>query len=209
MALDSTSPAECEPRTDTADEGAVNAQDAESSVGESAHPPAGNIRPRHRRWSRTRVGLCAGLIIVLALGGLLGWVGYGLHREHAVTERRDGYLAVGRQAALNLTTIDWQSVDSDIQRIVDSSTSDFRDEFTARSKPFAEVVRQAGSKSVGTVVAAGVQSESDEGAQVLVAVSVKTATRVAPQQDPRSWRMQISVQQTDAGMKVSKVLFVG
>jgi Mce-associated membrane protein len=54
-----------------------------------------------------------------------------------------------------LTAIDYTHVNADVQRILDSSTGRFRDDFQNRSQPFVDVVEQAQSKSEATVTAAG------------------------------------------------------
>ncbi|EUA58499.1 hypothetical protein I550_1642 [Mycobacterium intracellulare 1956] len=115
---------------------------------------------------------------------------------------------IGRQGALNLTTIDWQHADADVQRILDSATGTFYDDFSHRSKPFIDVVKKAQSKSVGTITEAGLESQSGNEAQVLVAVSVKTSNLGAAEQDPRHWRMRVIVQKVGNDMKVSNVAFV-
>ena len=96
------------------------------------------------------------------------------------------FLQVGRQGALNLTTIDFAEADTDIQRILDSATGTFYDDFSKRSQPFVDVVKQAHSKSVGTVTEAGLESASADQAQVLVAVSVKTSNAGAAEQPARA-----------------------
>jgi Mce-associated membrane protein len=119
------------------------------------------------------------------------------------------FLAVGRQGALNLTTIDFEHVDDDVKRILDSATGPFYDQFQQRAQPFAEVVKQVKSKSVGNVTEAGLESASATEAKVLVAVTVNTAIAGQPQQAPRAWRMRISVQKVgDGDAKVSNVEFV-
>jgi hypothetical protein len=64
-----------------------------------------------------------------------------------------------RQGALNLTTIDWQNADRDVQRILNGATGQFHDEFATRSQPFVDVIKQAKSTSVGTIAEAGLESE--------------------------------------------------
>ena len=118
------------------------------------------------------------------------------------------FLQVGRQAALNLTTIDFEHADEDVQRVLDSSTGTFYDDFNARAQPFKEVVKQAKSKSVGTIAEAGVETETEDGADVLVAVTVRTSNAGAAEQEPRAWRMRITVQKVDDGAKVANVRFV-
>ncbi len=109
---------------------------------------------------------------------------------------------------MNLTTIDFEHADEDVQRVLDSSTGTFYDDFQARAQPFKEVVKQAKSKSVGTVAEAGVESETEDGAEVLVAVTVKTSNAGAAEQEPRAWRMRITVQKVGDEAKVANVRFV-
>ena len=152
--------------------------------------------------SHVRLATIAGLVLVLALGGLTGWLGFRAYESRQAEQQRKLFLQVGRQGALNLTTIDYQHADADVQRILDSATGTFYDDFQKRAQPFVDVVKQAQSKSVGTISEAGLESESDDEAQVLVAVTVKTSNAGAPEQEPRAWRMRISVQKVGDEAKV-------
>src|SRR5262249_12015160 len=138
----------------------------------------------------------------------IGWLGYRAYESRQAQAQRSLFLEVGRQSALNLTTISYTEADADVQRILNSATAPFHDDFQKRSQPFVEVVKQAQSTSVGTITEAGLQSTDGDHGDVLVAVSVKTSTAGAPEQQPRAWRMRISVQKTDDGGKVSNVEFV-
>ncbi|BBX27094.1 tetratricopeptide repeat protein [Mycolicibacterium alvei] len=158
--------------------------------------------------SPLRLALIAGLIGVVALGGLTGWLGFRAHQSQQAKEERELYLQVARQGALNLTTIDYQNVDSDVQRILDSATGQFHDDFSQRAEPFVDVVKKAQSKSVGTVTDAGLESVTGDEAQAIVAVTVKTSNIGVPEQQPRSWRMRMTVQKVGEGVKVSNVGFV-
>ncbi len=155
-----------------------------------------------------RLAIRAGLAIVVVLAGLAGWLGYRMYQSHQAEQRRNLFVEVARQGALNLTTIDYTRVDADVQRIIDSATGAFYDDFQKRSQPFIEVVKQAQSKSDGSIVDAGLQSESGDQAQVLVAVNVNTSTAGVAEPQPRGWRMRISVQKIGDGAKVSNVEFV-
>jgi Mce-associated membrane protein len=95
-----------------------------------------------------------------------------------------------------------------VQRILDSATGTFYDDFQKRAGPFVEVVKQAKSKSVGTVTEAGLESDTGTEAEVLVAVAVKTSNAGAAEQQPRLWRMRITVQKMGDDVKVSNVEFV-
>jgi Mce-associated membrane protein len=224
MADDAT-PAEGEERESTpAVDGAV--EDGESAVAEAEASASDDVAEEAEgdgddevadydeaalakpRMSHVRLATIVGLVLVVALAGLTGWLGFRTYQSHKADEERNLFLQVGRQGALNLTTIDWQQADANVQRILDSATGTFYDDFQKRAGPFVEVVKQAQSKSVGTIAEAGLESESDNSAQVLVAVTVKTSNAGAPEQAPRAWRMRISVQKAGDEAKVSNVEFV-
>jgi Mce-associated membrane protein len=188
--------------TDAVDEEDAELEDYDEEALDEAAAPA---KPR---MSHVRLATIAGLVAVVALAALSGWLGYRTYQSHQAEEQRNLFLQVGRQGALNLTSIDWEKADADVARILDGATGTFYDEFEQRAKPFVEVVKQAQSKSVGTISEAGLESESGDGAQVLVAVSVNTSNAGAPEQQPRAWRMRISVQKVGDEAKVSKVEFV-
>jgi len=187
---------------DAPDEG-ESSEDSDDAADEEA-PPA---KPR---MSHVRLATIAGLVLVVALAGLTGWLGFRTYQSHQVNEQEKLFLSVGRQGALNLTTIDWQHADADVQRILDSATGTFYDDFQKRAQPFVEVVKQAQSTSVGTIAEAGIDPATitNDGAEVLVAVSVKTSNAGAPDQAPRAWRMRITVQKAGDEAKVSNVEFV-
>jgi Mce-associated membrane protein len=158
--------------------------------------------------SHMRRALVSGTIVALVLTALVGWLGLAAYQSHRAQQQRELFIQAGRQGALNLTTIDWQHADSDVQRIVDSATGTFRDEFAERRQPFIEVVKKSQSKTVGTITEAGLESESGDEAQLMVAVSVKTSSLGAAEQSPRAWRMRISVTKVGNEVKISNVRFV-
>lgn len=204
-------PAEME--SDTAEDSEVieeydlEAEDSEADEAEASEADEAEAAPRSPM-SHVKVALIAGLVGVLALAGLTAWMGYRTYEANRDEHRRELFLQVGRQGALNLTTIDWQNAEADVQRILDSATGTFYDDFQQRAQPFVEVVKQAQSKSVGTVAEAGLESAGANEAQVLVAVTVKTSNAGAPEQEPRAWRMRISVEKIGDDAKVSNVEFV-
>lgn len=184
---------------------AVEDSDAAADDEDESPDPA----PTKRPMSRLRLATLVGSVVVVALGGLAGWLGLRAYHSYQTEQQRDLFVQVARQQALNLTTIDWQHADGDVQRILDSATGTFHDDFTARAQPFIDVVKQVQSKSVGTITEAGLESVSGDEAQVLVTVSVKTSLTNMPEPQPRFWRMRISVHTlSEDQAKVSNVSFV-
>ncbi len=164
--------------------------------------------PRRQRPSVTGVAIAAGGVVVIALGSMVGWQGYRAAEVRQAQETRNAIVAAARQGAIDLTTIDFATVDTDIKRILDASSGTFHDDFAQRAQPFIDAVKQAQSKSEGTVSAAGLQTQNGEQGQVLVAVSVKTSNAAAQEQQPRAWRMRMDVQRVGDEFKVSNVQFV-
>jgi Mce-associated membrane protein len=156
----------------------------------------------------TPLALAIGVIMVVGLAALTGWLGFRTYQSQQAEAQRSLFLEVGRQGALNLTTISYTEAEADVARILNSATGTFHDDFQKRSQPFIEVVKQAQSKTEGTVTAAGLESVNGDSAQVLVAVSVKTTNAGAPEQQPHAWRMRIDVQKVNDEVKVSNVGFV-
>ena len=164
------------------------------------------------RGLRCRTGLAVtivgGFLIVAALAGVTGWQAYHAYHAKAAEQQRNLFLRVASQGAVNLTTISHTEVDTDVQRILDSSTGTFHDDFQSRAQPFVDIVRKAQSTSQGTVTAAALESGRGGQATTLVAVAVKTSTRAAPQQELRAWRMRITVRKVGDTAKISDVQFV-
>ena len=172
-------------------------------------PEAETTDKAEKETSTVKLAAIAGLVLVLALGGLTGWLGYRAYESRQAEDLRNLFLQVGRQGALNLTTINHETAEADVQRVLDSSTGTFYDDFQKRADPFIQVVKQAQSKSEGNITEAGLEASDDNEGRVLVAVTVNTTNAGAPEQQPRSWRMRITVQKTgDNEAKVSNVEFV-
>ena len=198
LSSDASAPVDDDPVTDEAHADEAAADSAEAK----------------RRWrqgvSTTGAAIAAGLVGATVLGALAGWLGYQAHETDQTQAQRAMFVQAARQAALNLTTINYTEAQADIQRILDSAIGTFHDDFQTRSKPFIDVVIKAQSRSEGTVTEAALESQTGDQAQVLVAVSVKTTTGAAAQQqpEPHAWRMRIGLHKLGDNAKVSDVQFV-
>jgi Mce-associated membrane protein len=197
---------EAEPQPEDTDPDAADDR-AEDSTGDDGAD--GEDEPESRQpWSLVRRATVAGLLVVAALAGLTGWLGYQAYQARQDAQNRERFVEAGRQGAQYLTSVDWQQADADVQRILDSATGNFYDQFSKRAEPYTEVVKEARSKSVGTIQQAGLESVSGDSAKVLVAVSIATSNAGAPDQPLRYWRMRLTVDKVDGQMKVSRVEFM-
>jgi Mce-associated membrane protein len=185
-----------------------DAEDYDGTVAADMDDDPKDVAAEARPMSPVRSATLLGVLAVVASTALAGWLGFREYQAHQAQQQSELLVQVGRQGGLNLTTIDWQHADADIQRILDSATGTFYVDFSKRSKPFVDVVKKAQSKSVGTVTEAALESQSGNEAQVLVAVSVNTSNLSAAEAEPRHWRMRIFVKKVGDEAKVSNVAFV-
>jgi Mce-associated membrane protein len=182
--------------------------DTETGSGDWPQSDDGLLASPKRRRSLTLIAAGVTVVAIAVLAGLAGRFEYQARHERRAAEQVAALLQAGRQAALNLTTIDYNEADADITRALDSATGEFKDEFQRNSAGFADVVRKAQATTVGTVTAAGVEFIDGDSAQILVALSVKTTNAGAPEQQPRLWRMRITMHKQGDDAKVSNVSFV-
>jgi Mce-associated membrane protein len=180
--------------------GAVSAESgADEEIAAGGAEPAGS-----RRWPPLAVAVLGILVLV----GLVGWLGFRTYQSRSADAERNLFLDVGRQGAVNLTTIDYEHVDDDVQRILDSTTGNFHDNFAKRSRIYIAAVKNAQSRSVGTIWAAGLESESRDEAKVAVAVNVAASSAAQPEQQPQAWRMRLTVQKVGDVPKIAEIEFV-
>ena len=155
-----------------------------------------------------RTAICVGIALVVTLSVLVGWLAFQVNRDDRTSSQRAVFEQTARQGAIDLTTIDWRQADADVQRILAAATGTFHDDFAQRSQPFVDVIKKSQSVTTGTVTASGLESVTNDDAQVMVAVSVRTSSAGAPESNPRAWRMRIAVQKVGDEVKVSNVEFV-
>ncbi|MEW2479012.1 Mce protein [Mycobacterium sp. NPDC049093] len=183
-------------------------EDADGEAAEEESDEVEHAAPERRRFLRSQTAAVLGGVLVVALVALTGWLGYDYYQVHQEQQRRDMFMETARQGATNLTSIDWEHADDDVQRVLDSSTGRFYDDFEKRSKSFLDVVKQIKSKSVGTVTASALDSYSEDKADVLMSVTIRSTNAGVPEQDPQVWRMVLTVQDVEGKAKVSNVEFI-
>lgn len=176
-------------------------------------PPDTHVEhPKKRPWSilvgtPERSALTVGLLVCLALGGLVGLLSYRAYESHREQQQRHLFEEVARRGAINLTSIDYHHAAEDVARIMDISTGEVHQNFEQRGQPLIQLVEQVRATTRATVTEAGLESVQADEAQVLLAVHVERWVNDAPQ-DPSHFRMRLNVQTVGASMKISNVEFV-
>ncbi len=128
-------------------------------------------------------------------------------RQH---QRVAEFTAAARQGVVTLTSLDFNNAKQGVQRILDNSTGSFRDDFLKMADDFTKVVEQSKVVSQGSVQAAAVDLDTmtDNSAVVLVASTSEVANAAGAKQDPRNYRLIVTVARDGGQLKISKVEFV-
>jgi Mce-associated membrane protein len=126
--------------------------------------------------------------------------------------QRDAAVADGTRIAAVFTTLDYETVDSDLDRWESSATGALLDQLKSGREQSANAVTQARSKSKGTVLSAALaEFDPDKGtARLLAAVDVEIAVDVAAGGQPSRKRQRLSValERTADGWKASALTTV-
>lgn len=160
---------------------------------------------------RSTRAIAAVVLAWLAGFALLGLSGHFVKHHHDVTTRQAenaAFVQAARQGVMNMTTLDFNNAEADVQRVIDGSTGGFRDDFQGRSESFISTVQASKVVTEGTVSDAGVESTDGDSAVVLVAATSEVTNTAGAQEEPRSWRLRVTVSPDGDQLKMSKVEFV-
>jgi Mce-associated membrane protein len=131
------------------------------------------------------------------------------HREAVQEQRLNAeYEAAGRQSVVTLMSLDFNKAQEDVQRIIDNSTGQFKDDFQNQAEDFVKVAQDAKVITEVTVTATAVESMSEDSAVVLVAATSRVTNSAGANQEPRAWRLSVDLQREGGQVKMSKVEFV-
>lgn len=164
-----------------------------------------NRLARHPRRTMLRGAAVAIIVAAVAISGH----SVRQHREAVTQERRAAeFAAAARQGVIALTTLDFARAQEDVQRVLDNSTGAFREDFAGRAEDFTSVIQQSQVATEGTVNAVAVESMTEDSAVVLVAATSKVTNAGGAQQEPRAWRLSVTITREGDALRMSAVEFV-
>lgn len=144
---------------------------------------------------------------------LLSATGYMLWRHHNATQQhREAaeYTAAARQGVINLMSVDYTNAKDTVQRVIEGSTGRFRNNFEETADDFVKALQQEKIITRARVNDAAVESMTGDSAVVLISATSQREGADAPksQQQPRVWRVVVTVQREGGQVKLSGVEFV-
>lgn len=107
-----------------------------------------------------------------------------------------------------MMSIDAHRARDDVQRIIDNSAGEFKNQISAMSALMVKKAEDTKVSSKGTVEAVAVESVSDDSAVMLVAARSDITNADNTHQPPVMWRMSVGMTRDGGQLKMSKVDFL-
>jgi len=146
--------------------------------------------------------ILVGLIVITANLGL------SVHDKSDRAGQRDKALAVARQQAINLGSIDYRNLQADIQRILTGSTGQFRETFQSGATQITQGATQ--QQTVSTVQQSHVAlvSFAGDSAEAIVSLTTVTTGVNAKQGQANTYRYQMELSKVGGRWLLSKMELV-
>jgi Mce-associated membrane protein len=167
---------------------------------------------KKRRLRRPRLKTLAATLAIVVIAGLLSATGMMLwkHRTADMERHRTAeFSAAARQGVVNLMSLDYNHAQESIQRVIDDATGKFKSNFEDGSPDLIKALQQAKVVTKVTINNSAVESMDKDSATVLVAATSQRIGPDAPKEDqqPRVWRVVVSLVREGDQLKMSDVAF--
>ncbi|KAA0120842.1 hypothetical protein [Mycolicibacterium sp. P9-22] len=178
---------------------------------DDAEDPEADAAPVRRRGKLASIAKYAAVILaVIGIAALASTSAWMVVKHRQAEHQRDlsaQFSAAARQGVVSLMSLDFNRAKEDVQRIVDSSTGQFREDFQSQAEEFAKVAESSKVVTEAKVTATAVQAMTGDTADVLVAAASTITNAQGAKEDPRSWRLIVSMARDGDQIKMAKVEF--
>lgn len=184
--------------------------DATDDADEDADAAAAAPVPVRRRRVVFAAKALAVIIAVLGIAGLASTSAWIIVKHQQAEQQRSlnaEFAAAARQGVVTLMSLNFNSAADDVQRIVDNSTGQFKEDFEGQSADFIKVAEESKVITDATVTATGVKNMTEDTADVLVAAYSTVTNAQGAKEEPRTWRLIVSMARDGDQLKVAKVEF--
>jgi Mce-associated membrane protein len=215
VSIEAADPDTQEPDTDAADidEADTDAADPAGVKATGVAAAAERRRTRRRRIRRPGWKMVAAVVSVLCtlalltLSGLMIWHHVQADKRHQHTAE---FEAAARQGVVTLMSLNFNSANDDIQRIIDNTTGQFKADFEQQKDSFIRVAQESKVVTDASVKVDALETIADDANSgvVLVAAETKVTNAAGAKEEPRAWRLSVSLAREGDQLKMSKVEFV-
>ena len=152
--------------------------------------------------------IIAGVLVICAALVLTGLMIQRHRQVSAQLAHRAEFVTAAKESVVALLSIDFNHAKADVQKVIDLSTGTFRDDFTKGAQDFVTTAEKSKAVTVGKVNAAALESENGDTGVVLLAATSQVTNANGARQDPRAWRMSVTMTRDGDKLKMSNVEFV-
>jgi Mce-associated membrane protein len=169
------------------------------------------LLPEQTGWRRRMpmIASIAAIILIVCFAGASVYMVFA-HRDNTERQKREAAFVEGaKHGVLNMISLDYTKAKENVQRVIDSSTGQFKDDFQRNANDFISVVTQSKTISQGSIDAAGIESVDEDSAVVLIAATSRVTNSPAGKDEPpKTWRLKVTVAEVGSHYKMSKVEYV-
>ncbi|WP_213576637.1 hypothetical protein [Rhodococcus sp. USK13] len=189
------------------------AEDAENERGDDDASELLETLPTGRWSTRYRAAVAAAAAACLGAGALA----VQTTLDHRATQRSvtadTRVLAFTEEAVARLLSTDTENAEAYVERVLADSTGDWRSEFEQRKSATIDTMRQAGNRTAGRTLEAGIEGRENETTTVLVSATAQTTPAMAdpvaaPPPQIQQYQIRVGVTMVDDQPKLSSVGFV-
>ncbi|KUI14486.1 hypothetical protein AU192_14820 [Mycobacterium lehmannii] len=186
---------------------------ADTDAADDSEPDKAEATKRSRRLRMPRirwkiVAAVVAVVLILAFGAASAYMVWQHRLAQEEQQRTAEFTAAARQSVVTLMSLDFNRAQEDVQRIIDNSTGQFRDDFEAQAEDFTQVAKESKVITEVTVNTAALTSMTDTNATALVSATSRVTNSAGANQEPRSWRLKVDLVREGDQIKMSKVEFV-
>lgn len=171
-------------------------------------PPAADPKRSRPAGAWPRLGIAAAGLLAGAFAAVIALMLWQHGRVSAQRARDGEFVAAARAGVVALLSIDHSHAKQDVQRVLDLSTGSFRDDFQSHADDFVMTAEKSNAVTLGSVSAAALEWAQADSGVVLVAASSQVTNSNGARDDPRPWRMSVTVTRAGDQVKMSDVEFV-
>ncbi|TDC93050.1 hypothetical protein E1285_10475 [Actinomadura sp. 7K507] len=152
---------------------------------------------------RRRLPLIVLSVVVAGLAVAAGWLGVISLQNKEEADQQAKAIQSGRQMGVNLMSLNVDTAQKDLDRIVDGTTGELKNKLASQSKAFMDQVTKAKAKSSVSDVEAALVSMDDDSAEVMVSLTGTVTNDKVKNGTPQSYRYQMDLTRVDDRWLVS------
>lgn len=159
---------------------------------------------------RSIVKYAAAVLAVVGVATLASTSAWMIVKHRQADHQRDlnaDFSAAARQGVVTLMSLNFNNAENDVRRIVDNSTGQFKQDFEKQSADFVKVAEDSKVITEATVTATAVKAITEDTADVLVSAYSTVTNAAGAKEEPRTWRLIVSMARDGGQIKMAKVEF--